>query len=81
MAAKALHGLTVIISRLQSLMKDQVGNLNEAGIVDAVTANGLFDPIERTEAYRRLRNGNANLLYISPENLRSKSSVRYSNPA
>ena len=73
MAGKAVHGLTVIISPLQSLMKDQVDNLSEKGIVDAVTINGLLSPIERSEAYERIASGTATLLYISPEMLRSKT--------
>lgn len=73
MAGKAFHGLTVIISPLQSLMKDQVDNLNNIGISEAVTVNGLLDPIERANAIERLINGSATLLYISPEQLRSKT--------
>lgn len=72
-AGDASHGLTVVISPLQSLMKDQVDNLNAAGISDAVTVNGLLDPIERANAYERVRNGTASILYISPEQLRSKT--------
>ena len=45
LAGHAVHGLTVVISPLQSLMKDQVDNLAERGITEAVTINGLLDPI------------------------------------
>lgn len=75
-AGKTVHGLSVVISPLQSLMKDQVDNLSEIGIVDAVTINGLISPIERSEAYERIENGIAKLLYISPEQLRSKTIER-----
>ena len=73
MAGNAVHGLTVVISPLQSLMKDQVDNLNASGITSAVTINGMLDPIERANAYERVANGSATILYISPEQLRSKS--------
>ena len=66
-------GLTVIISPLQSLMKDQVDNLERAGITSAVTINGLQDPIERSKSFERVSEGLAHLLYISPESLRSPS--------
>ena len=69
----ATKGLTVVISPLQSLMKDQVDNLERAGITEAVTINGLLDPIERAKACERVENGTASLLYISPESLRSKT--------
>lgn len=76
MAGRNTHGLTVVISPLQSLMKDQVDNLNERGISDAVTINGLLDPIERASAVRQVADGSANLLYIAPEMLRSKTIER-----
>ncbi len=66
-------GLTVVISPLQSLMKDQVDNLEKAGITDAVTVNGLLDPIERAKSLERVENGSASILYISPESLRSRT--------
>lgn len=76
MEGRSVHGLTVVISPLQSLMKDQVDNLAEKGITDAVTINGLLDPISRSEAIKRVMNGDASLLYISPEMLRSKTIER-----
>ena len=69
----SIHGLTVVISPLQSLMKDQVDNLAARGITDAVTINGLLDPLSRSEAIDRVQSGEASLLYISPEMLRSKT--------
>lgn len=76
MAGESEHGLTVVISPLQSLMKDQVDNLEQAGIIDAVTVNGLLSPIERAEALRRVESGAAAILYISPEMLRSATIER-----
>ena len=73
MAGQAEHGLTVVISPLQSLMKDQVDNLNDHGLVDAVTVNGLLSPVERAEALERVANGLATIFYISPEQLRSRT--------
>lgn len=73
MEGRAVHGLTVVISPLQSLMKDQVDNLAERGITDAVTINGLLDPISRSEAIERVMSGDASLLYIAPEMLRSNT--------
>ena len=63
----------MIISPLQSLMKDQVDNLEEHGITQAVTINGLLDPIERAKSFQRVEDGSATLLYISPESLRSRT--------
>lgn len=73
---RSVHGLTVVISPLQSLMKDQVDNLAERGITDAVTINGLLDPINRSLAIQRVQDGDASLLYIAPEMLRSKTTEK-----
>lgn len=71
MAGETERALTVVISPLQSLMKDQVDNLEKKGIADAVTINGLLSPIEKAEAIERVESGIASVLYISPESLRS----------
>lgn len=76
MSGRNSKGLTVIISPLQSLMKDQVDNLERNGITDAVTINGMLDPIERSQSFARVVDGSASLLYISPESLRSKTIER-----
>lgn len=76
MAGRSVHGLTVVISPLQSLMKDQVDNLADRGITDAVTINGMLDPITRSECIQRVQDGDASLLYISPEMLRSNTIER-----
>jgi ATP-dependent DNA helicase RecQ len=76
MAGRNEMALTVVISPLQSLMKDQVDNLENHGITSAVTINGLLDPIERAKSFERVEDGSASLLYISPESLRSKTIER-----
>ena len=76
MQGRSVRGLTVVISPLQSLMKDQVDNLAAKGITDAVTINGLLDPIARSLAIERVSSGDAALLYIAPEMLRSRTVER-----
>ena len=76
MAGESVRGLTVVISPLQSLMKDQVENLEKKGIAEAVYINGLLSPVERKNALDRIVSGEASLLYIAPESLRSKTIER-----
>lgn len=76
MAAEMERGLTVVITPLQSLMKDQVDNLEKRGITSAVTINGMLNPIERSTALARVRDSSAHLLYISPEQLRTRRTER-----
>ncbi|MFD1164073.1 RecQ family ATP-dependent DNA helicase [Sphingobacterium daejeonense] len=73
MNAESSKELTIVISPLQSLMKDQVDNLEKNGITEAVTINGLLDPIERAKSFERIEDGSASILYISPESLRSRT--------
>lgn len=76
MSGESVKGLTIVISPLQSLMKDQVDNLEKAGITEVVTINGLLDPIERAKSFERVEEGSASILYISPESLRSRTIER-----
>jgi ATP-dependent DNA helicase RecQ len=76
MCGESSNALTIVISPLQSLMKDQVDNLEKNGITNAVTINGLLDPIERAKSFERVEDGSASILYISPESLRSQTIER-----
>jgi len=76
MCGESVRGLTIVISPLQSLMKDQVDNLERIGITEAVTINGMLDPIERAKSIERVENGSASILYLSPESLRSTTIER-----
>ena len=65
--------LTVVISPLVALMSDQVAGLEQRGIETCVTVNGMLSMPERSEALDRVRLGNAGILLISPEQLRSRT--------
>jgi len=66
--------LTVVISPLQALMKDQVDNLaRKTGTTAAAALYGMLTPPERGEVLERVRLGDAALLYVSPEQLRNAS--------
>ena len=65
--------LTVVISPLVALMADQVQGLVRAGIASAVTVNGMLSLPERQDALDKVRLGDAAILLISPEQLRSIS--------
>ncbi|WP_017719812.1 RecQ family ATP-dependent DNA helicase [Kamptonema formosum] len=67
--------LTVVISPLQALMADQVADLEEIGIGFSTFINGNLPVKERSERLQQLRKPTSSkgLLYISPEQLRSRS--------
>ena len=66
--------LTVVISPLQALMKDQVDNLiKNTGTPFAEAIYGLLTPPERGAVLERVRLGDVAILYIAPEQLRSRS--------
>lgn len=65
--------LTVVISPLQALMKDQVDNLvKKTGTLFAEAVTGSQTPLERGEVFERIRLGDTAILYISPEQLRNQ---------
>ena len=65
--------LTVVISPLVALMADQVQGMARTGIASAVTVNGQLSMPERQDALDKVRLGDASMLLISPEQLRSNS--------
>lgn len=76
MRGENTRSLTVVISPLQSLMKDQVDNLDDKQITSSATINGLLDPIERGKVISNVKEGLINILYIAPESLRSRTIER-----
>lgn len=65
--------LTVVISPLVALMADQVEGMKRQGITSCVTINGMLSMPERNDALNQVRLGDAAMLLISPEQLRSPS--------
>ena len=63
-------GVTVVISPLIALMRDQVRSLREAGVEAGALTSGNTDE-ETEEVFRALDEGRLKLLYIAPERLAS----------
>lgn len=70
-----LDGVTVVISPLISLMKDQVSALVTAGVTAACINSSLL-PEEYSEVMRRACRGEYKLIYVAPERLGTKEMAR-----
>ncbi|MDR0599655.1 MAG: RecQ family ATP-dependent DNA helicase [Treponema sp.] len=73
--ALMLPGMTVVISPLISLMKDQVSALREAGC-EAAFLNSSLSAAEYSGTMNRISRGGVKLLYIAPERLRREETAR-----
>jgi ATP-dependent DNA helicase RecQ len=67
--------LTIIISPLQSLMKDQVDNLIKVGIYNSATLNGMLTMPERRDVLDKVRLGDIGILLVSPEQFRNRAFI------
>jgi len=72
--AMLLPGVTVVVSPLIALMKDQVEQLEARGIA-ATVINSTLTESERAERIRRMRTGAYRLVYVAPERFRSHAFV------
>ncbi|ATB37053.1 ATP-dependent DNA helicase RecQ [Cystobacter fuscus] len=70
--AMLLPGVTLVISPLIALMKDQVEQLTARGI-SATFINSSLSDMDRADRLRRLRAGEFKLVYVAPERFRSPS--------
>jgi ATP-dependent DNA helicase RecQ len=70
--AMVMDGVTVVVSPLIALMKDQVDALERRGI-PATLINSSLSPGEQMQRIQSLRNGEYKLVYVAPERFRSRS--------
>ncbi|MBF0543825.1 MAG: RecQ family ATP-dependent DNA helicase [Candidatus Riflebacteria bacterium] len=73
MKARARKTLTLVISPLQSLMKDQVDSLKRRCKENVGALNGLLTFFERIEVLEGLAMGEIDLLFAAPEQLRNEN--------
>lgn len=72
--ASRSKSLTVVVSPLQALIEDHINNFNaKVANYKAVAISGFMSPLERLAAIEQVADGGADLLYIAPESLRSKT--------
>ena len=70
--ALIMDGVTVVVSPLIALMKDQVDAL-ERKKIPATMINSTLSPGEQQERIQKLRDGEYKLVYVAPERFRSRS--------
>lgn len=73
--ALCFEGVTLVVSPLIALMKDQVDALDARGI-PATMINSSLSHGEQRERISRMRTGEYKLVYIAPERFRSESFMR-----
>lgn len=71
----ARPGVTIVVSPLIALMKDQVDSLLQWGI-PATCINSSLNATEQTDRMERLKRGEYRLVYLAPERLRHSGFLR-----
>ena len=67
--ARLLDGLTVVVSPLISLMKDQAEKLEEAGIASAAQVNSSLSRADELEALEAIEGADKDIVFCTPERL------------
>ncbi|MBB3870242.1 DEAD/DEAH box helicase [Parageobacillus toebii NBRC 107807] len=74
--AEKYNLMTIVISPLIGLMKDQVYSLLEKKVDISATINSEITPVEKIEIINKIQEGKISILYISPETLLSRSDIK-----
>lgn len=76
LSALLLPSATLVISPLRSLMRDQLLNLEQNGVVTAVAITGSDSESEKRAKLEGLRTGRYRLVYVAPERLQIAGFLR-----
>ena len=74
--ALMLPGITLVVSPLIALMKDQVAALIQAGIASAYI-NSSLSAAQYREVFRRAQTGDYKIIYVAPERLATGDFLRF----
>ena len=76
--AMCFEGVTIVISPLISLMKDQVDSLNQVGI-PATFVNSTLSSFEYIQTIENISQNVYKIIYVAPERLESEDFIRLLN--
>jgi len=65
--ALIFDGLTVVVSPLIALMKDQMDGLKKKGVLDVAYINSMLDQSTKERIYGLLKESKLKMLYVAPE--------------
>src|SRR5579884_3576303 len=74
--AMLLPGVTLVLSPLIALMKDQVDSLPEQVYAQSTLINSSLSAAEARQRLEQVRRGRIKLLYVAPERLRQRDFVQ-----
>ena len=74
-----MGGLTVVISPLLALMKDQVDSLKQVG-VPACRVDSTLSAQEKRDIAQQVQDGSVRLLFVSPERMMSPEFIQFLTP-
>ena len=69
-------GMTIVVSPLIALMKDQVDSLKQVG-VNAIRIDSTLSASEKRDSAQQIRSGQVRMLFVSPERLANQDMVRF----
>lgn len=76
-AGVALEGVTLVVSPLIALQKDQVDAITESDAPEAVAVNSSHKVSEIREGLERVKQGKVEYIFMAPEQFRKKETVEH----
>ncbi len=74
-AGSIMEGVTLVVSPLIALQKDQVDSINERAETEALVVNSTQRAAETREAFEKIEEGQGKFLFLAPEQLRKQTTI------